>query len=145
MINSFDRENSFLSNFYTCPVIFEGIMFLTVENAFQAAKTLDVQERLEFTICTPGQAKRLGRRVQLRPDWNDIRISIMKELVLQKFSKYDALKSALLRTDNQLLIEGNNWNDRFWGVCDGVGENHLGKILMEVRDELKGSSDILSR
>ena len=85
-------------------------------------------------LCaTPGDAKRLGSRAKLRPDWEEVKVQIMHNLVLQKFQQYN-LRKLLLDTGDQYIQEGNNWGDRFWGVCNGVGENHLGKILMSVRE-----------
>lgn len=136
-ITSFSGINSFLSNFYTSKVEFEGMEFWTVEHAFQAAKTTDMSARRAIQeASTPGKAKRLGRKVALRPDWEDIKIDVMKELVTKKFED-DDLAFMLIRTGDAELIEGNHWGDTFWGVCDGVGQNNLGKILMEVRENVK--------
>ena len=85
---------------------------------------------------TPGQAKRAGSKVQLRPEWDKIRLGIMRELLQLKFSTPE-LRKALVWTDPAHLEETNTWGDTFWGVCDGEGENHLGRILMELRDDLK--------
>lgn len=137
MINSFSEKYFFLSNFYPSKIEFDGRIYPTVEHAFQAAKTLNKKERqliqMEFS---PAGAKRLGRNVLLRSDWEDIKISIMQELVTKKFQD-ESLKEKLLQTYNEELIEGNHWRDTFWGVCNGVGENHLGKILMKVRNQLR--------
>lgn len=108
----------------------------TTEHAFQAAKTLDEKEREKIRVAkTPGQAKRLGQKVTLRKDWESIKIKIMLNLNRQKFDRAD-LGDRLVDTGQAELIEGNTWGDTFWGVCKGVGKNHLGKILMEVREEL---------
>jgi ribA/ribD-fused uncharacterized protein len=132
-IDRFDGEYHFLSNFY--PVSVFG--YPSVENAYQAAKTLNREERLPFRECSPAQAKKLGRRLVLRPDWEDRKLEIMRVLVRKKF-EHPELRQRLLETGNQDLIEGNCWGDRFWGVCRGEGKNHLGQILMEVRRELRG-------
>lgn len=139
MINRFDDAYAFLSNFYSAPVTFEGTTFPTVEHAFQAAKTLDKTERLKVLTMTPGQAKRFGRHVQLRSDWESIKVDIMTQLVRQKFS-HEPLCSKLLATGSEELVEGNWWHDTFWGVCNGVGENHLGQILMQIRTELSAQN-----
>lgn len=134
MINRFDGDYAFLSNFYEFPVMFDGILYPTNEHAFQAAKTLDFEERKAIAaLPTPGKAKRAGRRVSLREDWENVKDSIMKEICLVKFSNKE-LRDKLVQTKPHELIEGNTWNDRYWGVCNGTGENHLGKILMEIRD-----------
>lgn len=138
-IYEFRGEYRFLSNFYPCEVEYEGIVYPSVENAFQAAKTLNNEERLQFTNVKPGIAKRLGRRVALRHDWEKVKVDIMKELLRKKFSQ-EPLKSKLLATGDKELEEGNKWNDRFWGVCppgSGMGKNILGRLIMEIRVELK--------
>jgi ribA/ribD-fused uncharacterized protein len=138
VINSFRGEYRFLSNFWRAEVEMYGRTYPTVEHAFQAAKTLDVGEREAIrTTANPGDAKRMGRRVTLRKDWDSFRLQAMYMLVKRKFSEHVALKHSLLATGDAELIEGNTWNDRFWGVCRGEGKNHLGKILMQVREELK--------
>jgi ribA/ribD-fused uncharacterized protein len=74
----------------------------------------------------------------MRPDWEQVKILIMTSLVRDKFTRHQDLKEQLLATGDAELIEGNWWGDTFWGVCKGKGENHLGKVLMKVREELKG-------
>ncbi len=138
VIERFHGEHAFLSNFYYAPIHYEGERYDTVEHAFQAMKTLDGEERRQVReASTPGQAKRMGRKVQLRGDWESIKLSLMKELLSLKFQSHPELRALLLETGDAELIEGNTWNDRFWGVCRGQGKNHLGKLLMEIRDELK--------
>jgi len=138
MIHEFQGPHRFLSNFWPAPVTLDGITYPSVENAYQAAKTRISTERKHFETCPPGMAKKLGRAVTLRPDWNtDTKLSVMRSLLTQKFSHPD-LRDALLRTGETPLQEGNRWNDRFWGVCliTGRGENHLGKLLMSIRSSL---------
>ncbi|MBR2742423.1 MAG: NADAR family protein [Clostridia bacterium] len=142
-IKSFRGKNAFLSNFYPCLVEYEGMIFPSVEHAFQAAKTLDMQKRITFQVCpTPKEAKACGRKLKLRPDWEEIKIDVMRTLVRDKFTRNRSfqtdLTKLLLDTDDAYLEEGNNHGDRFWGTVKGEGRNELGKILMEVRDELKG-------
>ena len=136
VIDQFRGEFHWLSNFYSCPVPFEGLTFDSSEAAFQAAKCLDMKERERFLGLSGGQAKRLGRRVELRSDWETVKIEIMRQVLKSKFTQNPELREKLIATGDTELIEGNNWNDRFWGVCRGVGQNHLGKLLMEVRAEL---------
>lgn len=138
-INNFRNEYFFLSNFYNCPVEIEDIRFLNAEAAFQAMKCEEKSDREMFRNLSASEAKRLGRRVNLRPNWNLLRMKYMKEIILDKFSRNPELKDKLLATGETELIEGNTWNDKFWGVdlYTGVGENHLGKILMEVRKEIR--------
>ena len=136
VIDSFRGEFHWLSNFYSCSVHFEGLTFGNTEAAFQASKTLDMEERESFFGLSGGQAKRLGRKVELRSDWEAVKIEVMREVLRCKFSQNPELKAKLIATGDAELIEGNNWNDRFWVVCRGVGQNYLGKLLMEVRAEL---------
>ena len=136
VIDQFRGEFHWLSNFYSCPVPFEGLTFSNSEAAFQAAKSLDMKERVKFVDLAAGQSKKLGRRVELRPDWEDVKIDIMRQVLKSKFTQNPELKAKLIATGDAELIEGNNWNDTFWGVCRGKGRNHLGKLLMEVRAEL---------
>jgi ribA/ribD-fused uncharacterized protein len=141
MISEFQNEYRFLSNFWPVPggVTLDGskVRFPTVEHAYQAAKVKDLNAWHQVAkMKSPGEAKRWGRTVVLRTDWEHVRLPTMLSLVCQKFA-IDPLRTQLLETGNQELIEGNRWNDTFWGVCHGVGSNHLGKILMQVRRELR--------
>ncbi len=142
-IASFTGPNRYLSNFDVSEVEFEGMKYPTVEHAFQAAKTLDSFERERVLKApTPGQAKRIGRLVTLRSDWEDVKIEVMEDLVYKKFSTHKDIQKKLLLTKDRELIEGNDWGDTFWGkvqVASGAleGENHLGKILMRVRERLR--------
>ena len=132
-INKFHEEFDWLSNFFPCQVKFEGLTFTSSEAAFQAAKCADQNEREKFVNLSAGRTKRLGKKVNLREDWNRVKIDVMREVLICKFSQNPELKEKLIATGNEELIEGNNWNDRFWGVCRGVGQNHLGKLLMDIR------------
>jgi ribA/ribD-fused uncharacterized protein len=133
MVSEFQVEFRFLSNFWEIPIKYEGIWFVSVEHAYQAAKTLDIEQRqLIARLDTPGKAKRAGKNLVLRPDWEEVKIPIMRELLKQKFSNR-ALMYKLRQTKGE-LIEGNTWGDTFWGVCRGQGQNILGKLLMEIRD-----------
>lgn len=137
-IESFDGENRFLSNFWPAVVWFENEQYRSVEYAYVAAKTKDLEIRRQVRECpTSGQAKRLGRKIKLREDWEEVKISIMEDLVWQKFSKNKELGQKLLDTGDAELIEGNWWHDVYWGVCNGIGQNKLGIILMDVRNKLR--------
>jgi ribA/ribD-fused uncharacterized protein len=138
MISSFRDEYFFLSNFYPVEIKLDGIVYPNAEAAFQAQKTLNVEERRKFSMLkNPVQAKRLGRKVKLRDDWEEVKLYIMTEIVSQKFLQHPHLFEMLLQTGDEELVEGNKWGDRFWGVCKCKGENHLGKILMKIRDAYK--------
>ena len=139
-ITSFREEYAFLSNFYQAEVTFEGMTYPNNEAAFQAAKCLNPEERIPFTKQkNPVIAKRMGRKVKLRPDWEKVKIGIMEEIVRAKFTQHPELAEKLVATGNVPLMEGNKWHDTFWGVdaVTGRGENHLGKILMQVREEMR--------
>lgn len=136
-ITQFRDENRFLSNFYYAPVIYEGIEYKTSENAFQAAKCANPADRQQFANLSPLDAKRIGKKVALRPDWEDVKFDIMREIVLAKFTQNEDLKIKLMYTKGAYLEEGNTWGDTVWGIDmrTGQGENNLGKILMQIRDQ----------
>jgi len=141
VIDNFHGEHHFLSNFYPSEICVEGVRYPTVEHAFQAAKTPNVAEkRMIAAARSPGRAKQLGRKVSLRKDWEPVKVGIMQELVEQKFRDHPHLAEQLLATGDAKLIEGNTWNDRFWGVCGGRGKNHLGLALMRVREILRNEA-----
>lgn len=136
-IDKFEGEFAFLSNFYDAEVEYEGIKYPTNEHAFQAAKSLNPARRLEIAMLdTPGKAKRAGRSLQLRHDWEKVKYDVMLDIVFAKFHQHPELAAKLLATGDAELIEGNWWNDTTWGVCNGVGSNWLGRILMMVRARL---------
>ena len=142
MIDSFRGKYAFLSNFYSSPITIHAIVYPTVEHAFHAMKSLDQQTREIISKApTATTAKHMGNEIKLRSDWEDIKLSIMKALVFFKFSAHIDLQARLLETGDEKLVEGNWWRDTFWGVCNGKGENHLGKILMEVRDIFRGEKN----
>ena len=150
MIDSFSGKYRFLSNFYKSPIEFSFPLISvhgeeemspiiavanTVEHGYQASKSNRLDEAYAIlTMSTPGKAKRGGRNCSLRSDWESIKLKVMHTLVWEKFSTHEYLKNLLLETGDHELIEGNTWGDKFWGVCDGEGENHLGKILMDTRE-----------
>jgi ribA/ribD-fused uncharacterized protein len=118
-------------------VTLDGVAYPTVEHAFQAAKTSDPEEQRAIRECSsPNQARRMGKRATLRSDWETVKIGIMESLVRQKFTAHPELAAALLATGERRLVEGNTWGDVFWGTVRGRGKNHLGRILMRVREEL---------
>lgn len=143
MIKSFDLQYAFLSNFYNRNFSYQGQIYITAEHAFQAAKTNNKYEKEVIRkALTPGQAKRLGRNCQLRKDWELVKDNIMKEIVYEKFIQNSDLLQRLTNTGTLFLEEGNNWHDKYWGICyclscGGQGKNKLGKILMQIREELK--------
>lgn len=136
MISSFRGEYGFLSNFYESVIFYNGMVFMNAEAAFQAQKSIHPKMRERFCRLNGSQAKKLGRSVSLREDWNEVRIPIMRRILELKFSN-PQLKELLLSTGNEELVEGNTWGDKFWGTCNGIGENNLGKLLMEIRESIK--------
>ena len=138
MIDNFIGKHYFLSNFYQADVIYNGIRYSNNEAAFQAQKVESDADRYQFAKLSPSDAKRLGRRVTLRKDWEAIKDNVMYEICLAKFKQNEDLKKQLLETGNEPLEEGNDWGDMIWGTVNGVGENRLGKILMRIRAELAG-------
>lgn len=137
-INEFTGGYRFLSNFYPAVLTWEGQTYLNSEAAFQAAKVLTAEERAPFAALDPSAAKRMGRRVPLRPDWEQVKDGVMEQVVRAKFTQNEYLGRMLLATGDAELIEGNRWGDTCWGVDlrTGKGENRLGKILMKIRAEL---------
>ena len=139
MINEFKNENFFLSNYYVVPVTYNGLTFQSNEAAFQAQKTLNEGQRRKFTKLAPNKAKAKGCNVLLREDWEEVKRDFMRDFIHQKFQN-ENLKKLLLATGDAELIEGNYWHDYYWGVCNGVGQNWLGKILMEERKQIKNGN-----
>lgn len=147
MINDFRGEYSFLSNFYNCDIEYEGLVYKNSEAAFQASKSLDIEIRKQFTNLNPGEAKKLGRRIKLRSDWEKVKDKIMYDVCYEKFIQNKDLLEKLLNTNNELLVEGNTWHDNYWGICScdkckknrvtNHGNNQLGEILMMVRYNIK--------
>lgn len=139
IINQFVGPNRFLSNFFASQVKINDWVFPTVEHAYQAAKSNNPYDWKRVQACdTPGSAKRMGQKLHMRPDWDEVKVHFMHGLLQLKF-QIPALREQLLATGDYLLIEGNSWNDTFWGVSNetGRGRNNLGILLMRVRGEIQ--------
>ena len=140
MIKSFTNKYQFLSNFYNgddLVIFYDGIWYSTVEHAYQAAKTTNQKLRKQISeLITPQAAKKIGRALKKRKNWDNIKIGIMRTLLLEKFIGNDSLRKKLISTKFHTLVEGNTWKDAFWGVTKNGGRNELGKSLMWVRDKL---------
>lgn len=152
MINNFSGIHAFLSNFFDIPqnIEIEGMFYPNVENAFHAMKSLDYAERFLFTSrdpgeepreLTPGQAKRAGKKLILRPDWEEVKFEVMEQCLRKKFS-LEPFNKLLADTGEEYLLEGNIHHDNIWGSClcpyciDVKGQNHLGRLLMKIRKEI---------
>lgn len=154
MINKFEGRYRFLSNFYPCVIEHQGISYPSNEHYYVAMKVTDEQfingryytpgdfREMIATIKSPAIVKKLGQKVKVRKDWDSKKIEFMNWGVREKFNNNSTLRELLLSTGEEDLIEGNFHKDTFWGVCNGKGKNHLGKILMEVRRELRGEKRV---
>lgn len=131
-ILGFKGKYRWLSNFVDCPIMYEGVLYPSTENAYQAAKTLDLEARKQFETLTAFDAKKAGKTVPIRPDWEAYKLLVMFKALRQKFTQ-EPFRTKLLNTGDAYIEETNYWGDTFWGVCNGVGENYLGKIIMELR------------
>jgi len=156
MINKFEGRYRFLSNFYPVEIEHQGIKYPSVEHFYVAMKVNDQQlingkyytpgdfREMIASIPDPGKIKRIGRSAKLRSDWDQQKLKVMNWGVRQKF-KQEPFKEMLLATGDQLLVEGNYWHDNVFGSCTcdkcgDKGENNLGKILMDVRNELRSKT-----
>jgi len=151
IIERFTGKHAFLSNFHPCMVVYEGVTYPSTEHAYQAAKTLDGAERAKFwaspprprKVATAKEAKALGRKVTLRPDWEQVKVGVMREILGAKFAK-PHFRFLLASTEDATLVEGTTWHDTFWGICtcsehNGKGENWMGRLLTEIRTAIKKS------
>ena len=148
MIDKFDGRYNFLSNFYSVKIEHQGIKYPTLEHYYVSMKVKNDQQidgkyitmidcrELIAKMPDPGKVKQFGKIIKVRRDWNDVKLDVMLWGVREKFKQED-LKQMLLDTGEQELVEGNTWNDTYWGICRGEGQNNLGKILMKVRTELR--------
>jgi len=150
---SFSNEKyRFLSNFWNFETPMHKVIFLngqpisvifkTSESFYMAMKTDNPLLRIKIANCKNGaEAKKIGRSLELREDWEDIKLDVMLYAIRYKFSLANPnLRQKLLATEDSYLQEANWWDDKIWGVCmkTGEGENHLGRVLMQVRSEIKG-------
>ena len=136
MIDTFRGDYFFLSTFYVAPVIFVGIRYCNNEAAFQAQKCINAEDRKAFSTMNPSEAKKAGRKVILRSDWEIVKVDLMYKIVKAKFAQNIDLALKLAATNNEELVEGNTWGDKIWGKVNGEGQNLLGKILMDIRDNI---------
>jgi ribA/ribD-fused uncharacterized protein len=143
-IKEFRGEYRWLSNFWMWPVEYGGITYPSSEHAYQATKSDDIHVRIHVSdLGSSGEAKRYGKTIRLRYEWDKVRLRVMKEVVLAKFTQNRHLAIKLLATGDAHIEEGNRWKDTYWGVdiSTGEGQNMLGKILMSVREQLRSSDE----
>jgi ribA/ribD-fused uncharacterized protein len=140
MIKEFQGEYRWLSNFAIVPIKLDSIVYKSVEHAYMSCKSDDYTWKL-FCRDTEraGDVKKASYKIKLVDNWDQIKLDVMKECLKQKFSN-EPYKTKLIQTNDELIQEGNDWNDKFWGVClkTGKGENNLGKMIMNIRNELRG-------
>lgn len=135
MIDCFDKEHAFLSNFHPVEVKLDGVIYPSVEHAYQAAKSDDLIARLRIRNCkTAGEAKRMGGKLGYdKAKWSKVKVQVMRDLLERKFTNPE-LRALLVATEGHELVECNYWGDVFWGVYNGKGKNTLGKLLMAIRN-----------
>lgn len=143
IISDFRKEYFFLSNFYMCPVAYNGLVFASSEHAYMASKTDDssIHQHI-LTLKTAKEARNYGQTFPLRPNWDNMKYGYMKKVLQDKFTRNVHLGDRLKATGDAKLIEGGTWHDTYWGICtcsehQGEGRNALGQILMEIREELR--------
>ena len=132
-IKGFFGDFRFLSNFHETPVLFEGELYPSSENAYQAAKCANLSDRTQFLTCNSYQSKKLARTILVKENWHSIKYDVMAIILFDKFYRNTDIRQNLVDTKQKYLEESNHWGDVYWGVCNGRGENKLGKILMGVR------------
>lgn len=139
VISSFKGEYDFLNNRYGCSFVWQGIRYNNVESAFHASKYTDESERKILSRMSADKAVKKSMDFTPSAEWEDCKLNIMESIIMAKFAQNPSLKKSLIETDNRILINGNNKHETYWGVdlyC-WIGENHIGKILMTIRDKEK--------
>ena len=139
MINQFRKEYNWLSNFASVDIEFMGRVYPSVENAYMSAKS---PEKVWKLFCsnpktTAAMCKKRSKEIQIRAGWDDMKLQVMEYLLKLKFNQ-EPYRTLLKETKDEYIQEGNYWNDKFWGFClkTNEGENHLGKLIMEIRKTL---------
>lgn len=137
-ILGFSGEYRWLSNFYRLeyPIEVNGYNFYTIENLYQAFKCAKQDDFKYFADITPSEAKKLGRTIEIINGWDSMKLEVMRELQIIKYSQ-PKFRDLLIQTGDLYIEETNTWNDTYWGVCNGIGLNNLGKIIMDIRETLK--------
>lgn len=141
-IFGFFKDHRFLSNFYLCPIFYNGDYYQSNEHAYQAAKTHDPDEKRGIkNAATPNDARKLGSKCTIREDWETVKFQVMEDVNRLKFADPE-LRKMLLETGDKYLEETNWWCDKVWGTFKGEGQNNLGKILMKIRQEIRENRTI---
>lgn len=141
MIYKFREKYGWLSNMATCRVVVYGKTFESVENAYMYLKKPDDKEWGEFCMKNPpNKVKTASKDIEIRNDWEDVKLKVMYNLLIQKYTT-EPFKTKLLETGNENIVEGNYWNDKFWGVdlkeTPNIGENWLGRLIMDIRNKIR--------
>ena len=136
-ITEFRGEFSWLSNFFPIKIEYDGLVYPSVEHAYQAGKLINIEDRKLFLVMSAGQAKRLWRNYQSYNLTEEFRLNLMYQLLSIKFNQ-EPFKSLLIATNNCNIIEGNYWGRHVFGYClkTNQGKNHLGQMIMNIREKL---------
>jgi len=136
-VKGFFGEYRWLSNYHSCGILHKGLGFNSTEAAYQASKTNNIEVAKTYQNMTAAESKNASKLLTPPKNWHDVKFNVMAQLTFQKYLIHPELKQLLLDTGDKYLEETNHWNDTYWGVCNGIGENQLGKILMATRAYLK--------
>lgn len=130
---------NWFSNFQPSTIVIGGIVYRSVENYYQAMKSIHEHDWYRMAELTPAEAKKAGRKLKIREDWEEVKVSFMKKALQEKIKQHPKFKDDLIATGNEVLVEWNNWGDKIWGADyrTGSGKNLLGVLLMEIREEVK--------
>jgi ribA/ribD-fused uncharacterized protein len=132
----FRGDFKFLSNFHNSVIVLNGKEYPTAEHAFQSCRAAKAEDAEKIRLATnPVEAKKLGKEVRQRSNWNQINLDVMRKVVEAKFTQHLDLAKKLKAVQGE-IIEENYWRDTFWGTFEGKGENNLGKILTQIRQTL---------
>jgi len=135
MIDKFEGDYRFLSNFWECPILWNGVTYKSAEHFYQARKAITPEDHEKIRNASVSECKRIGNRIDIRDDWDSIKIRVMDDVVFLKFTQNKDLQIKLMKTFPSRLVEGNTWHDNFWGNCTckkcskQFGKNYLGQTL----------------
>ena len=141
-IKGFVGEYRWLSNMHECWILWHGLAFSSVEAAYQASKSHNIEVAKKFQDYSGPESKKQSKLISVRKDWPELKLNVMSQLVFQKFLQHADLRGKLLATGDRYIEETNYWKDQYWGVCNGAGQNNLGKILMCTREYFKKMNEL---